>query len=510
MKTGAFAPNQSTDRFDTYCSHLPTTCKEFALAEYTNDKELKETLSQNQNQTQNQKMQAEQEDHKPMQGLLAEAPRRAILVSIETPETDWPVQESLDELEQLAATAGVTSVARLVQRMDTPHSATLLGSGKVQELAELARFHDCDAVLFDLELRPNQHRNLERELEMQVLDRTALILIIFGQRANTREGRLQVELAQIEYDLPRLTRQWSHLSRQSGGGTNQRGEGEKQIEIDRRLLRRQKDQLLTDLAQVRSQRQLHRERRKFSGAPVVALVGYTNAGKSTLLNRLAGAQTLAENKLFATLDPTTRRVRMRGGQELLLSDTVGFVQRLPTTLVAAFRATLEEVTAADLLIHVVDASHPQMQRQIEAVEQVLEEIGAGGLPMVVALNKSDQLPPASEEASETPDTLPGIAGTMPNVQVSGLTGAGVDDLLRCVSETLVAQFDALDVVIPYDRGDLVAQFHQYGKIELEEFEDTGTHLRGYMPTNHSGPLKAFQPKAPKPRHRIHIVKAANV
>jgi GTPase len=424
-------------------------------------------------------------EQKPMRGLLAEAPLRAILVSVDTPETDWPIQESLDELEQLATTAGVLIVDRLVQKLDHPHPATLLGTGKVDELEALIKFHDCDAVIFDLELKPGQHRNLEKALDVQVLDRTALILIIFGQRAHTREGRIQVELAQVEYDLPRIARQWSHLSRQRGG-TQQRGEGEKQIEVDRRMLRRQKEQLLEELEQVRAQRSQHRERRKFSGAPVVALVGYTNAGKSTMLNRLAGAQTFAEDKLFATLDPTTKRVRMQGGQELLLTDTVGFVQRLPTTLVAAFRATLEEVATADLLVHVVDASHPSVHLQILAVEQVLEEIGAGGLPMVVALNKIDRLP------SDLPLQLNGIAAMLPKVQVSGLTGAGVDELLRCISNTLITQFDALDVMIPYDRGDLVAQFHQFGNIEQEEFEDKGTHLRGHMPTNHSGPFKNFQ------------------
>ncbi len=424
-------------------------------------------------------------EHQPMRGLLAEAPLRAILVSIETPETDWPIQNSLDELAQLAETAGVVSVDRVVQKLDHPHPATLLGTGKLEELESLVKYHDCDAVIFDLELKPGQHRNLEKALGVQVLDRTALILIIFGQRAHTREGRLQVELAQVEYDLPRLTRQWSHLSRQRGG-TQQRGEGEKQIEVDRRLLRRQKEQLLIELEQVRVQRSQHRERRKFAGAPIIALVGYTNAGKSTLLNRLAGAQTLAEDKLFATLDPTTRRVRMQGGQELLLTDTVGFVQRLPTTLVAAFRATLEEVTSADLLVHVVDASHPHVHLQIAAVEQVLEEIGAGGLPMLVALNKIDRL------GADLPLQLNGIATALPKVQVSGLTGAGIDDLLHCISKTLIAQFDELNVVIPYDRGDLVAQFHQFGSIEQEEFEEHGTHLRGYMPTNHSGPFKRFQ------------------
>jgi GTP-binding protein HflX len=424
-------------------------------------------------------------EHKPMRGLLAEAPLRAILVSVETPETDWPIQNSLDELAQLAETAGVMSVDRVVQKLDHPHPATLLGTGKVEELEALVKFHDCDAVIFDLELKPGQHRNLEKTLEVQVLDRTALILIIFGQRARTREGRIQVELAQIEYNLPRLTRQWSHLSRQRGG-TQQRGEGEKQIEVDRRLLRRQKEQLLIELEQVRAQRSQHRERRKLAGAPVIALVGYTNAGKSTLLNRLAGSQTLAEDKLFATLDPTTRRIRMQGGQELLLTDTVGFVQRLPTTLVAAFRATLEEVTSADLLVHVVDASHPHVHLQIRAVEQVLEEIGAGGLPMVVALNKIDRLAP------DLPLQLDGIATTLPKVQVSGLTGTGIEELLHCISNTLISQFDALDVVIPYDRGDLVAQFHQFGTIEQEAFEERGTRLRGYMPTNHSGPFKHFQ------------------
>lgn len=421
-----------------------------------------------------------------MQGLLTEAPARAILVSIETPEAVWPIDESLDELEQLAATARVTCIDRVIQRLETPNPATVLGTGKVKELAQLVQFHNCDAVIFDLELKPNQHRNLERELGVQVLDRTALILIIFGQRARTREGRLQVELAQIDYNLPRLTRQWSHLSRQSGGGTNQRGEGEKQIEVDRRLLRRQRDQLLEELEQVRSQRQLHREYRRYAGAPVVALVGYTNAGKSTLLNRLAGAQTLAEDKLFATLDPTIRRVRLQGGQELLLTDTVGFIQRLPTTLIAAFRATLEEVAEADLLVHVVDASHPNMQHQISAVEEVLEEIGAIGLPMVLALNKSDRFP------TDLSLQLEGIAGTLPRVSVSALDGTGVEALLSCISETLMEQFDALDVIIPYDRGDLVAQFHQFGKINLEEYQETGTHLRGYMPNNRSGSLKVFQ------------------
>ena len=422
--------------------------------------------------------------------LLSRAPMRGIIVGVEMQGTDWPVEESLDELAKLASTAGVTTMDRVIQRLARPHPGTLLGSGKVQEIAEVARRHNCDAVIFDLELSPRQHRNLERELEMQVLDRTALILIIFGQRARTKEGRLQVELAQIEYDLPRLARQWSHLSRQKGS-VQQRGEGEKQIEVDRRLLRRQKSALEEELEHVRTHRQLHRTRRKDTGAPVVALVGYTNAGKSTLLNQLAGASTVAEDKLFATLDPTTRRVRLGGGQELLFTDTVGFVQRLPTTLVAAFRATLEEVAEADLLVHVVDTSSPSMQRQVEAVEQTLEEIGAGERPMVIALNKSDVAP------CDVAFQLEGASAQFPAVRVSALQGTGVDELLRCISDNLQLQFVSLDVLIPYERGELVAQFHQYGTIEHESYEEGGTHLRGHMPQNHSGPFRAFQRKARK-------------
>jgi GTP-binding protein HflX len=429
-------------------------------------------------------------EDKPLTGLLSQAPERAILVGVDMPGNGWPVEESLDELAQLATTAGVTCADRVIQRLARPHPGTLLGSGKIQEIADLVRYHHCDAVIFDLELSPGQHRTLESALETQVLDRTALILIIFGQRARTREGRLQVELAQIEYDLPRLVRQWSHLSRQKGS-VQQRGEGEKQIELDRRLLRRQKDQLLEELEHVRTHRQLQRERRKDTGAPVVALVGYTNAGKSTLLNRLASANGLAEDRLFATLDPMTRRVRLAGGQEFLLTDTVGFVQRLPMTLVAAFRATLEEVAEADLLVHVVDASYPVRDRQIEAVEQVLEEIGAAGCPMIIALNKVDLLP--AEAAAD----LNGMAAMLPSARVSALTGTGIDDLLHCISAALQAQFVALDVLLPYGRGDLVALLHKYGTIEYEGYEECGTHLRGHIPTNHSGQFAAFGRTASK-------------
>jgi GTPase len=446
-------------------------------------------------------------EERPLDGLLSNAPERAILVGVEMPGTAWPVEESLEELAQLTATAGTTAVDRVIQRLAHPHPGTLLGSGKIEEIAALARYHDCDAVIFDLELTPGQHRNLERELDAQVLDRTALILIIFGQRARTREGRLQVELAQVEYDLPRLARQWSHLSRQKGS-VQQRGEGEKQIEVDRRLLRRQKSHLEEELEQVRTHRHLHRERRKSAGSSVVALVGYTNAGKSTLLNRLAAAHSLAEDKLFATLDPMTRRVKLVGGQEILLTDTVGFVQRLPTALVAAFRATLEEVAEADLLVHVVDASSPSVHRQIEAVEQVLEEIGAGSRPMIVAINKADKLPhdlpmivsgsATGQQSRDFPLQMGSLTDRLPSVRVSALNGEGIEDLLHCISENLVLQFARLDVLIPYDRGDLVARFHQFGTIEEESYEMAGTRIRGYMPENHSGALLPFRQDGTKP------------
>ena len=266
----------------------------------------------------------------------------------------------------------------------------------------------------------------------------------------------------------------------------QRGEGEKQIEVDRRLLRRQKDQLEEELEHVRTHRQLHRSRRKNKGAPVVALVGYTNAGKSTLLNRLAHVKSVAEDKLFATLDPMTKRVRLEGGQEILLTDTVGFVHRLPTTLVAAFRATLEEVAEADLIVHVVDASSITMQRQIIAVEEVIEEIGAGGRPMLLALNKVDAIPP------DLSLLLPDVVDRLPSVRVSALKGAGIDELLSCISDNLLSQFVALDVLIPYNHGELVALFHKYGTIEHESYEESGTHLRGHMPSNHSGPFLSFR------------------
>src|SRR5579875_1541997 len=377
--------------------------------------------------------QAEQE--RPLSGLLSRAPETAILVGIDMPgqdqNADWPLKESLDELEQLATTAGVRCVDRVMARLAKINPGTLLGSGKVREIADLVAYHGSEAVIFDLELTPGQHRALERELDTHVLDRTALILIIFGQRARTREGRLQVELAQVEYDLPRIARQWSHLSRQKGS-VQQRGEGEKQIEVDRRLLRRQKDQLEEELEHVRTHRQLHRDRRKTSGAPVVALVGYTNAGKSTLMNALAGAGVLAENRLFATLDPVTRRVRLDDDLTVLVTDTVGFIQKLPASLVAAFRATLEELEDADLLLHVIDITDPNAPEQTQVVEETLASLGVAGKPRLMALNKVDRLRRSNGAPVASLDDVLAVADAEPLrddvVPISAERGWGLDTL----------------------------------------------------------------------------------
>ncbi len=292
---------------------------------------------------------------------------RAFLVAVEVRGGGaWNSESSLDELAQLAGTAGAVVVGRTIQRLDSPNPATYIGKGKLAEIIALRPQLDYDLVIFDDELSPSQQRNLEDALKVKVLDRTALILDIFARRARTREGALQVELAQHEYLLPRLAGQWSHLER-LGGGIGTRGPGETQLETDRRLIRNRISRLKAQLEQVRRHRALYRARRAKQGVPVVALVGYTNAGKSTLMNALSGAGVLAENRLFATLDPVTRKVGLPGGGFFLLTDTVGFIQKLPTQLVAAFRATLEELADADLLLHVVDITHPDAAEQAETV-----------------------------------------------------------------------------------------------------------------------------------------------
>jgi len=388
----------------------------------------------------------------------------------------------------------VEVVGRATQRLDRINPATFVGKGKVEELRDLRDDLGFDVVIFDDELSPRQQRGLEEELgqSVKVLDRTALILDIFARHARTREGALQVELAQYQYRLPRLTRAWTHLARQAGGasgrggtgGVGLRGPGETQLEVDQREIRRRIARLKRDLEEVRSHRRQHRLRRQRESIPVVALVGYTNAGKSTLLNSLSGSDVLVEDKLFATLDPTTRRVALPGGREVLFTDTVGFIQKLPTMLVAAFRATLEEITEADLLLHVVDITHQNASQQSQTVAQVLRELGATSQPIVVALNKIDLLPDPDGPA-------PLLSEFQNSLAISASKGWGVPDLLASVDELLEQAMIRLTAQIPYTAGALVALFHQRGSVEREEHGPDGTLIEGRIPTELLGSFRPF-------------------
>jgi GTP-binding protein HflX len=411
---------------------------------------------------------------------------RALLVGaqLKTQRNGWDIEDSLSELAQLASTAGLTVAGHTWQRLDRYQPATLIGSGKVEELVDLRYDLDCQVVIFDDELSPRQLRNLEETLgnDIKVLDRTSLILDIFAQHARTREGQLQVELAQYQYRLPRLTRAWTHLARQAGGGAARggaggvglRGPGETQLEVDRREISRRIAQIQSDLEQVRRHRALHRRQRKRMAVPVVAIVGYTNAGKSTLLNTLSGANVLAEDKLFATLDPTTRRVTLPSGREALFSDTVGFIQKLPTDLVAAFRATLEEINEADVILHVIDITHPNASQQRETVMETLADLGVADYPTVEALNKIDLL-------SSPADTTHFSAGFASSLPISAAQGIGLDRLLERIEEVLAAGLVYITVQVPYSRGDLTALFHEHGTVVQTSHDERGTVLEGYLP-----------------------------
>ena len=410
---------------------------------------------------------------------------RALLVGAQLKRQGdgWGIEDSLAELGQLAQTAGLEIAGQTWQRLDHFDPATLIGSGKVSELLDLHQDLDFDLVIFDEELSPRQLRNLERRLgnQVRVMDRTGLILDIFAQHARTREGQLQVELAQYQYLLPRLTRAWTHLARQAGGGAARggaagvglRGPGETQLEVDRREIGRRIAQIKVELEGVRRSRRLHRKQRERAAVPVVAIVGYTNAGKSTLLNALSGASVLVEDKLFATLDPTTRRVTLPSGREVLFSDTVGFIQKLPTDLVAAFRATLEEIGESDLLLHVVDITHPSVCQQAETVTQTLAALGAADRPIIVALNKIDRL--------SDPALAPSSRCDFPNsVPISATAGTGIADLLERIEHLLSVGLVYLTVRVPYARGDLVAMFHEHGTVVEESHSTRGTRLKGYL------------------------------
>jgi GTP-binding protein HflX len=385
------------------------------------------------------------------------------------------IQESLEELAELAQTAGGVVAGTGKQKLETPVAGTFIGTGKAAEFAKQCKEQDVDTVIFDDELTGAQARNLEKIFECKILDRTALILDIFAQRARTREGKLQVELAQLEHLLPRLTRYWGHLSRQKGGIGMRGGEGESQLEADRRKVSERIDKLREELATVRRQRSTQRAGRKRSEWPLASIVGYTNAGKSTLLNKLTGATVLAEDILFATLDPTTRRLRLPTNQNVLLSDTVGFIRKLPHDLVESFKATLEEVVEADLLLHVVDISHPQADEQIVAVNSVLEELGALNKPTLMIFNKMDRFQ-MNGEFARYKEKFPHA------VAISAKTGEGIEALLGEISSALRPIREFVELKIPHDKPQVMARLHEVAQVVERDYKGkTAARFKARIP-----------------------------
>jgi len=409
---------------------------------------------------------------------VGRAVERAVLVGIahaSRSDSHGPgigADESLRELDRLARSAGVAPVATVSQVVRRVTPATYIGTGKVQEVADKLAETGATVVLFDETLSPAQQRNLTEKLNVKVLDRSQLILDIFAARARSLEGKLQVELAQLEYMLPRLTRAWTHLSRQAGGGVGTRGPGETQLEVDRRRVRERIQRLQKRIAEVDRTRELHRQERSSVPYVSIALVGYTNAGKSTLMNALTNAGVLVEDKLFATLDPTVRRLDLPGGERALLVDTVGFIHRLPHQLIEAFKSTLEEVRRADLLLHVVDGTNPEVEEQIAIVDRVLDEIGAGETPTILAWNKIDagsELPPRLLATADPK----GVVGVQP---ISATTGAGIPELLAAIERWLDRERVRLEVEVPTARGDLVAWLHRGAKVVEEHYENGATRI----------------------------------
>ncbi len=417
-----------------------------------------------------------------------QAPReRAFLVGVDIyqKKQHLTLEDSLTELALLSDTAGLDVVGELTQKLDHPNPHSFIGPGKIEELQALAEETLAQVIIFDDELSPRHQRELEKIFapNIRIIDRTALILDIFAQHAHTAEGMVQVELAQYEYFLPRLTGQWTHLARQAGGGGGRtgstggvglRGPGETQLEVDRRQIRTRIAHLKDELEKVRAHRMRYRAQRKRSRIPTVALVGYTNAGKSTLLNRLAKADVYTADQLFATLDPTTRRIELSGGYQALVTDTVGFIQKLPTALIAAFHATLEEIAEADLLLHVVDISHPNALNQFQSVQETLQEIGAGHIPTITALNKIDRLD-QPEVARETVRNYP------KSIAVSALSGVGQTELLHLIKQELYETYTPVRVRLPYQQGALISLFHEAGQVERIEHERGGVLIQGRIP-----------------------------
>lgn len=407
-----------------------------------------------------------------MKALISTATKRterAFLIGLERKgHSDWELRDSMSELAQLAHTAGADVVGEGTQKLEAPVAATFIGSGKAAEFARQCSRAKVDTVVFDDELTPAQSRNLEQVFQCKVLDRSALILDIFAQRARTREGKLQVELALLQHLLPRLTRFWGHLSRQKGG-IGMRGEGETQLETDRRRVQERIETITDELRTVQRQRTTQRQGRQRNLWPLASIVGYTNAGKSTLFNALTGASVLAEDKLFATLDPTTRRLRLETNQNVLLSDTVGFIRKLPHRLVEAFKATLEEVVRADLLLHVVDISHPQAAEQILAVNAVLEELGASGKPTLMVLNKLDKF--------ENGDVVEKFRQRFPHaVGVSAKTTAGFPALLAELGLALRPVRRFVELFVPYAAAAVIARLHAVGEVVEEDYHGPQARL----------------------------------
>ena len=405
-------------------------------------------------------------------------PQRALLVSLDTGEFD--AQASLRELEELSRTAGADPVLTLTQKRPAPDTATCLGSGMVEQAAELCRQEEIDLLLFDRELTPTQIRNLEKACQVRVIDRTTLILDIFAQRARSKEGKLQVELAQLRYLLPRLGGQGTALSR-LGGGIGTRGPGETKLETDRRHIRRRISGLKAQLEEVEAGRELIQRRRQKAGTVTVALVGYTNAGKSTLMNQLTQAGVLAEDKLFATLDPTARALKLPCGKTVMLIDTVGLIRRLPHHLVEAFKSTLEQAATADILLNVCDASSGEAREHLEVTGQLLNELGAAGHPIIPVLNKWD--------AVEDPDLAPRLPGA---VRISALTGEGIPQLLQAVEEALPEKTFPVELLLPFAKTGLAAKLREEGAVLSEEYVPEGLRLSAQVDERLYAQVKDYQ------------------
>jgi len=432
---------------------------------------------------------------------ITTASPRALLVGLQYADQNRDEAEALlEELGELTANLGIAVPVRHLVRLRERNARFLLGTGKTAEIIAEARAHNCSLIIFDDELHPAQQRNWEAESGLTVIDRQEVILDIFATRARTREARLQVELAQHEYFLPRLRRAWSHLSRQRGGGVTQRGEGETQLQLDQRLVRERIQRLRADLAIVRKQRDVQRRQRLRVPLPTAAIVGYTNAGKSSLLNALTGAHLLAEDKLFATLDPTTRRLRLPSNRHLLLTDTVGFVRRLPHRLVEAFKATLEEALVADFLIHVVDASSPEAAAHHATTLSVLAELGANKTRILTVFNKLDRV--------SEPLRLAELKAQFPGALfLSAHTRLGLDTLLARLDDMISGESTAMTLLIPHSRYDLINRLHQAGAVHREQPRAEGVYIEGLVPRRW---LDAVRPYVlPAAAHPLHVVPAAN-